>query len=205
MEVGHGDLPFASGTDEFDFGVEGRQGDRHVGGMGGHAVRGVAEHGVVAVDAVEGPATGARFALVAGLPGVLEVRAAGPLEEVAPGGGHVAELARRAGQQGLGQDGQVAAHRRMRGEVAVAHGRPDPEPAAGQFADGVEGQPADVDEGAGGLHTEFHEVDEIGTAAEEAGVRQREEVVHGVLGAAGPDVTERLHAITSATASTIRG
>ena len=91
-------------------GVEGGQRDRHVRGLGGDAVRGVAQYGEVAVGAVAGRAAGARGALVAGLGDVLEVGAAGALEQVAAGGRGVAQLPRGAGQQRLGQDGVAVAY-----------------------------------------------------------------------------------------------
>ena len=51
------------------------------------------EDGVVAVEALDGGAAAAWSALVArGKGGVHEVVAAGALEEIAAGGGHVAEL-----------------------------------------------------------------------------------------------------------------
>src|SRR5258707_15774282 len=50
------------------------------------------------VDAVDGGAAAAGFALVAGRRAVIKIEAARPLQQVAAGRGHIAQLLRGAGQ-----------------------------------------------------------------------------------------------------------
>ena len=120
--------------------VERGQRDRHVRGMGGHAVTRPAEDRVVVVLAVDRGTTAAGGALVARLRGVGEVAAAGALQQVPADRGHVAQLSRRAGEHGLAQRRVAAPHLGMGGEVAVGRRRADDEPAVGASRDPVERQ-----------------------------------------------------------------
>ena len=97
--------------------------------MATHAVR-VPEDREVAVLALAGRAAGARRALVARLRDVLEVGAAGALQQVAADGGDVAQLPRGAGQQRLRQQRVALAHDRVRGQRAVGDAGADPQSAA---------------------------------------------------------------------------
>ncbi len=205
VEVGGGHAPGALGAVQLHARVEGGQRHRHVRGVGGDALVGVAEHRVVPVHALQRAAAGAWLALVAGLGDVLEVRAAGALQQVAAGGGGVAQLPGGAGQQRLGQRRVAVAHGGVGGEVAVADRRAGPQRAVGQLLHGVQRQPGDVDERGGRLHAELHQVDEVGAAAEVAGARVGRERVGGLLDAARAYVGEGLHGITSSTASAMRG
>ena len=102
MEVVKGDGALALWAFDVDGGVERGEGYVHVGGVGGDALIACAEDGVDAVEAFEGRAAAAGVALVAGGEGgVHEVVAAGALEEIAAGGGHVAELRGGSAEQGL--------------------------------------------------------------------------------------------------------
>src|SRR5258707_3555330 len=93
VEVADGDGAFASGASDMDGGVECGKGDVHVARVGGYALAACSKDGVVAVEALDGSAAAAWSALVAcGKGGVHEVVAASALQEVAAGGGHVAEL-----------------------------------------------------------------------------------------------------------------
>jgi hypothetical protein len=82
-------------------------------------------------------AAAARLALVAGLVGVVEVRAAGALQQVAGGGRLVAQLARGTGQQRARQHAVVAPHASFGGQVGVAHQRADAQAAVGRGLDAV--------------------------------------------------------------------
>ena len=73
------------------------------------------------------PATG--LALVAGGGGVVEIIAARPLEQIAARRRLVAQLARRARQQGAAQHFVICDDARVGGKVAVRHQRTDPQPA----------------------------------------------------------------------------
>ncbi|MNO72895.1 hypothetical protein D3C76_638510 [compost metagenome] len=71
---------------------ERRQCNAHVRGMGGDAGIAGAENGMDTVQACTRWASAARFALVAGCAGVVEVIATGTLQQVAAGAGHVPQL-----------------------------------------------------------------------------------------------------------------
>jgi hypothetical protein len=91
---------------------------RQVGSMRGNAVSADAEHGMHAVVAVEGRASGAGVALVAlGDDTVSEIDAARALQKVAADGGHVADLRARRGEEGLGDEGKALAHQRVGGHL----------------------------------------------------------------------------------------
>ncbi len=91
-----------------------------------------------AVEAVDGRTAGAGLALVAGEGGVAEVDAAGALQEVAAGGGHVAQLRGRAGEDGLGEDGVVAEDGGVMRDIGVAGERSEDKAAVGRGLDGGE-------------------------------------------------------------------
>ncbi len=160
---------------------------------------------MVAVDAVAGAAAAARVPLVAGFVQVLEVGAAGALEQVAAGGGGVAQLRGGAREECLGQGRPAFPHPRVGGQVAVADVAPTLRGAVGQLLDGVQRQPADVDQRGGPLHAEFEQVDQVGAAGEVAGAGVGGVRLDGFLNAAGPEVSEAVHSITSSIASTMRG
>ena len=83
-------------------------------------------------------AAAAGLALVAGLVGVVEVRAARALQQVAGGRRLVAQLARGAGEQRARQHAVVAPHALVGGEIGVAHQRADAQPALRRRLDLVE-------------------------------------------------------------------
>ena len=82
-----------------------------------------------AVDAVDGRAAAAGLALVAGRRRVVEVEAARPLQQVAAGRRHVAQLLRGAGQDRARQQRIALLDQRMIGEVGVRHERADAQAA----------------------------------------------------------------------------
>jgi hypothetical protein len=150
---------------------------------------------------IAGPcrATRARRPLVAGLGHVLEVQAAGTLQQIAADGGHVPQLAGCPGQHRLGQYRELRAHLRVGGQIAVAHPRANPQAATHLPIplhwplDPVGQQPGDIDEHVGRDDPELHQVHQVGPAAEEGRA--------GMLGHDGDrgrwvgrrDVAERLH------------
>ena len=170
MEVEDGDLAGGGvGLDGVDGGVEDAHGDGHVAGVGGDAGSADADDGVLAAETVECGAAGAGGAFVAWLVGIVKVGAAGALEEIACGGGHVAELAAGSGDEGAGEDGVVAADAVMGSEVGIADEGADAEAAIGGVFDFVEGEAVDVDEVRRGLDLQLHEVEQIGAAGDESG------------------------------------
>ncbi len=149
------------------------------------------------VLAGDGGATAARRPLVARLAHVGEVAAAGALEEVAAHGGHVAQLPGGTGQHRLGQRRVAAAHLGVRGEVAVGDGGADAQSALGRDLDAVQGEFADVDEVGGAFDAGLHQVDEVGAAAEEAGVGVGGEQGQRSGDVTGAPVAELPHAVVS--------
>lgn len=99
----------------------------------------------------------------------------------------------------------VTAYVGVGGEVAVADGGADPQAAVRGADHPVQGQLGDVDEKARFLDAEFHEVDEVGPAAQEAGSGALRAEPYGFGGGGGSLIAERFHGVTSSMASTIRG
>lgn len=145
----------------------------------------------------QGGATAAGGALVARLGEVTEVAAAGPLEQVPADRGHVAQLPGGAGQECLRQSRVVPAHVGMGREVAVGDGRTDAQPTVGGERDVPEGQFLDVDKKRRPFHAGLHQVDEIGSATQEAGVGVLGEQGHGPGDVEGSLVSEFPHATAS--------
>ena len=115
-----------------------------------------------------GRAAAAGLALVARRGDVLEVAAAGALQQVAADRRHVAQLARRAGEQRLRQHRVALPHQRVGGQVAVAHARADAQPAVGGAARCRRAPRRLTSTSTSGvLDAELHEVDQVGAAAEE--------------------------------------
>ena len=88
-----------------------------------------AQHGVDAVEALQRRAAAARRAFVAGLGGVVEVIAAGPLQEIAGGSRLIAQLPGGAIQQRPGEHRITLAHPPVGREVGIGDGRANAQPA----------------------------------------------------------------------------
>ena len=116
-------------------------------------------------------AAGARVAFVAGGGRVVEVVAAGPLQQVAAGRRLVAQLPAGAGEQRPREQRPVAANGRVGGEVAVADQRADPQAALRGRLDAVEVEPVDVDQPVRRHHLELHQVEQVGAAGDEGCAR----------------------------------
>lgn len=82
----------------------------------------------------------------------------------------------------------------MRGEVAVGDGGADAQSAVVGRLDPVEREGADVDEPGRALHAGLHQVDEVGAAAEVAGVGVGAEQGHRAGDVVGAPVVELPHA-----------
>lgn len=102
MEVGESDPPLASAAAHQYLSLQRRQRHAQVGWMYRHAVFAGAEDRMVAVQPAARGASAARLALVAWRAGVVEILAAGTLQQVAACAGHVAQLRRGAGEDRLG-------------------------------------------------------------------------------------------------------
>ena len=187
--------------------IQRRQRDAQVRRMHGHASLTGAQHRVVAAKTIPCRAAGARRPFVARRRQILKVHTAGALQQVAPGGGHVAQLARRAGQQGLGHERQVLADQRMGGHVAVAHQRADAQQAVIAAADlgqrrVNQAQPADVNDLRGRAQPQPQVIDQVGAAGQKSavGAQPRDGIGH----AGGALVGKRRHRAISALRAAIR-
>ena len=110
-------------------------------------------------------------ALVAGLGDVIEIGATRPLHQVAAGRGFVAQLRAGAGQQGAAQHPVAFANAAVGGKIAVAHHRADAQPAIAGIFDPREVKPVDVDQVHWRFDLELHQIEQIGTARDDSGVR----------------------------------
>ena len=121
----------------------------------------------MAGEPADGGTARAGLTLVAGLGGVIEIRAAGALKQVAGRGRPIAELARGTGKDRPREHAVVAPHPLVGGEVGVAHQRPDPQSALRRGLDRVEPEPVHVDQVGGRLNLELHQVKQVGAARNE--------------------------------------
>jgi hypothetical protein len=103
----------------------------------------------------------------------------------------------------LRQHRVLAPDRRVRGEVAVAHARADPETAARQRLNPVERQPRHVDEQVRFDHAELHVVDQIRSATQESGLRAGGDGRHRARHVFGATVVEGDHHARPSPASPI--
>ncbi len=132
--------PLAVGTQHPHRRVQRAQRDRHVRGVGGDAgVRGPRPSSVAPRTArlrwwPSRAAARTGLALVARHRGVGEVGAAGALQQVAAGGGAVAQLPARPASR-AGPAAGTARAPALAGQVGVGHRGTDPQPAVGQVLD----------------------------------------------------------------------
>src|SRR5260370_10072446 len=132
IDVDQRDRPLSLRPEHARHSTSGYERDGHVRGMRGDAGRGGPQDGEFAVVALPRGTAAARHPLVAGLGDVLEVDAAGALQQVHAGGGQVAQLARSTGEHGLGEQGIAAADRTIGAEVPVAYQGADAPPPIGE-------------------------------------------------------------------------
>ena len=125
VEVCQRNRPLSRGSEGADQRVERNQRHGQIGRMRRDARRRGAEDRQVAVVALRRWAARPALALVAGPGDVLEVDAAGALQQIAPDCGDIAWLAGGAREQGLCQNGVACPDRRIGSEVGVADQRAD--------------------------------------------------------------------------------
>ena len=126
--------------------------------------------------------------------GVVEISAAGPLQQIAADGRGIAKLRGSARQQRLGDRGIGLCKVRIVREVGIADQRADADAAIGKMFDAVEpGQPRDVDETVRAADAALHQVEQIGAGREIGGTRDGRGG-DGVGDGRGPEIFEVLHA-----------
>jgi hypothetical protein len=145
MKVGHGQCALAVRAAQMHVCAECRQRHTHVGRMSGDTCRRRTKNRVNAVEPVDRIAALARVALVAARTvNVVEVGAAGALQDVATDRRHVSNLGRSAGNEGSRKHRIARPHRMMRGDGGVAGRCADQEAAVFPLLDSVR-KPRDVD------------------------------------------------------------
>ena len=135
--------------------------------MGGNALVASAQHGVWAVIALQRRAARAGRAFVARFGGVVEVESAGSLQEIATGGGYIAQLGGRATQQGSAQHCIVSAYPGVGCQISVAYCRANTQPALGCNFGSVQPEAIDVDEVYRRFDFQLHQVEQIGSPCNE--------------------------------------
>src|SRR3954462_14182519 len=88
-----------------------------------------ADDRMLTAEPADRSASGPGRAFVAWLIGVVEIRAPGPLQQVARSRRHVAQLAGRAGHERARKQAIVATHTWIGGKISVAHQRTDAQAA----------------------------------------------------------------------------
>src|SRR5216683_2019748 len=136
----------ALAVDRLDLGIERPHRDRHIRWMRRDAVLAGAQDRVNAVEAGKRRAAGARTTLVAGFCDVVEIIAAGSLEQIAAGRGLVAQLRAGTSQQRTAEDAITLPHAPVGGEIAIANQRSNAQAAIGGVFDLVERQAVDIDQ-----------------------------------------------------------
>src|SRR6266436_3370734 len=195
-------LALAGSALDFHNSVEGDQRHAEIRRMGGDAGLAPAEYGMQSILAVTGIATRARFALVAGAGGIVEIPTSRPLQQITADGRGIAKLCRCAGQKRLGHGriglGKIGIVR----EIGIANQRADADAAIGQTFDAIEpGQMRDVDEAVRTCDSAFHQVEQVGAGCEICGTwfgRGRD----GVRNGGRPEIVEVFHAERLWSAST---
>ena len=148
----------------------------------GDALLARAENRVHAVRPLACGASRTRVALVARRERAIgEVATTRALQQIAANARHIAKLWRCTREQRLRQQRIAFADDAVVGELAVAHQCTHPHASVGELGDPIQRQAVDVNHSRGLLHVALHEVEQIGSAGEEPGIRiarERERVVH---------------------------
>ena len=175
--------------------------NRHVAGIGRDAGIAAAHHRQLPRIAADRRASRTRPALVAGLVGVVEIGAAGALEQIARSGRLVAQLAARARHDRAGQHGVIAAHAHVGGQRGVRHEGADAQAALRHFLDPVQLQVLHVDQMGRCLDLQLHQVEEVGAACQELGARPLRHCGRRLCGRPGAFIAEGFHAFAPATSA----
>ena len=119
------------------------------------------------VEAGKCRTAGTGAALVAGLCNVIEIVAAGSLQQIAAGRRLVAQLRAGACQERAAQNAVALPHALVACKIAVPHQRADAQATIGGLFDLVERQAVDIDQTRWRLYLQFHQVEQIGTAGDD--------------------------------------
>src|SRR3984893_17903244 len=197
MEVGKGNAALAPAPTYQYARLEHRERDAHVGGVDRDAVLARAEDCVHSIDAVDRRAAAAGFALIAWGCGVVEIKAARSLQQVASGRGHVAQLLRSSGENGAAQQRIARLDLRVVRKVAVGNQGADAQAAICRLLDLRKRQTRDVDEARWARDILLDEIDEIGAAGNELGAGVGRDLAHRIGDVIRPTVAEIVHGARS--------
>ncbi|MHC2760323.1 hypothetical protein ACVIU7_005413 [Bradyrhizobium liaoningense] len=126
--------------------------------------------------------------------GIIEIRAACPLQQIAADGCGIAQLSRRAGEQGLGDGGIGPCEVRIVREIGVADECADTHTAVGETLDLIEAiEMRDVDQAVRTADAALHQIEQVGAGGKKNSARQSGGG-NGLCDRGGPDIIERLHA-----------
>lgn len=168
MEIGKGDVARAIGALHVYHRIQRRQRHAHVGRMRGNAVRTGAQDGVVFGQAANRRTAGAGRTLVARRGAVVEIHAAGALQQVAAIAGHVADLWRGTGQNRRAQQRVACLNLGVIGGVGIACECTQTQTARRVGGDLAQWQAVDVHQLAGPHQLQLHQVSEVGAAGDQA-------------------------------------
>src|SRR5262249_59064687 len=107
------------------------------------------------------------LAFVAGRRCVVEVRAAGGVDEGATRRFHITKLLRGDGHDGGGENRIALLHYWVIGEIGVTYERPDTQATGRRVLDLLQRQPRDVDHLRRPFDIHLHQIDQISTAGDE--------------------------------------
>ncbi|MNL03317.1 hypothetical protein D3C87_1238500 [compost metagenome] len=161
----------AVAIDRFDGCVERPHRNSHVAGMSGDTGFAASDDCMLSRKTAKGRTSASRLPLVARLVGVIEIRTARALEEIARGGGLVSQLTRRPGDQGAGKQTIVATDSLVACQIGIADQSPYAQTAIRGGFDLVETNSVDVDEMRRVLDLQLHQVQDICPAGDEFGFR----------------------------------
>ena len=164
MEIAHRDAPLGIAIGNMDRRIERAQRHRHVSGIGGDTLFAGAEDRMQFGNPVDRAAAATGLALVARLVDIHEIEAPRALAQIAAGGGLVAQLLRRPGQDRPREHGIVRADPRMHCGRRIGGQRADAQPAIIGVLDLRKSHPVDVRQLPGGFDLQLHQVEQIGPA-----------------------------------------
>jgi hypothetical protein len=193
MEIRECDHTVAGRASNVDLSFQHRERHAHVRRMRRDAGVTAAEDRVHAIVAVDGGAAAARLAFVAGRRCVVEVVAAGALQEVAARRCHITELLRGAGHDRAGENRIALLYQWVIGEIGVAYERSNTQPTVRRVFNLVQRQPRDIDHLRWSFDIHLHQIDQISTAGDEFRVWVVSDLAHRVSNVVGARILEINH------------
>ncbi|PAV66104.1 hypothetical protein WR25_17475 [Diploscapter pachys] len=193
VKIGKGHASLATPSADDHPGLKGGQGDAHIRWMNRHAQRAGAQNRMIAVETVTSRATAARCPFVARCRRVVEVEAAGALQQIAASAGHVAQLRGGTGQDRLGEQRIALFNERVPGQLGIADQRADAQPTVRSGGNITQRQVIDVDQLSGAGDILFHQIEQVGATGDKTCARPCE--LHSLVDAGGFGVGERRHGL----------